>query len=137
MSVATMICNGIPYEISERGREMLSPSGTGTVLIYRIHISRCWREHIPRTGNTSGSLQPSLCSKNKMITNNNVIEMDKIEKWGGSRSGAGRKNKGLDLVHRAFRLRREDADTIKQVSEELGISQADVIHELVDNYRQA
>ena len=52
------------------------------------------------------------------------------------RPGAGRKSKGLDLVHRAFRLRREDADTIKQVSEELGISQADVIHELVDNYRQ-
>ena len=51
------------------------------------------------------------------------------------RSGAGRKNRGLDLVHRAFRMRREDADTIKQVSEELGISQADVIHELVDNYR--
>ena len=57
--------------------------------------------------------------------------------WGGSRSGAGRKSKGLDLVHRAFRIRREDADTIKQVSEELGISQADVIHELVDNYKQA
>ena len=57
--------------------------------------------------------------------------------WGGLRSGAGRKNRGLDLVHRTFRLRREDADTIKQVSEELGISQADVIHELVDNYRQA
>ena len=36
--------------------------------------------------------------------------------WGGSRSGAGRKNRGLDLVHRAFRLRREDADTIKQIS---------------------
>lgn len=53
------------------------------------------------------------------------------------RPGAGRKSKGLDLVHRAFRLRREDVDTIKQVSEELGISQADVIHELVDNYRQA
>ena len=67
----------------------------------------------------------------------NESDMDKIEKWGGSRSGAGRKNRGLDLVHRAFRLRREDADTIKQVSEELGISQADVIHELVDNYRQA
>ena len=57
--------------------------------------------------------------------------------WGGSRSGAGRKSRDLDLVHRAFRLRRGDADTIKQVSEELGISQADVIHELVDNYRQA
>ena len=57
--------------------------------------------------------------------------------WGGSRSGAGRKSRDLDLVHRAFRLRREDADTIKQVIEELGISQADVIHELVDNYRQA
>ena len=57
--------------------------------------------------------------------------------WGGLRSGAGRKDRGRDLVHRAFRLRREDADTIKQVSEELGISQADVIHELVDNYRQA
>ena len=57
--------------------------------------------------------------------------------WGGLRSGAGRKHRGLDLVHRAFRLRREDPDTIKQVSEELGISQADVIHELVDNYRQA
>ena len=57
--------------------------------------------------------------------------------WGGLRSGAGRKSRDLDLVHRAFRLRREDADTIKQVSEELGISQADVIHELVDNYRQA
>ena len=67
----------------------------------------------------------------------NESDMDKIEKWGGSRSGAGRKNRGLDLVHRAFRLRREDADTIKQVSEELGISQADVIHELVENYRQA
>lgn len=67
----------------------------------------------------------------------NESDMDKIEKWGGSRSGAGRKNRGLDLVHRAFRLRREDADTIKQVSEELGISQADVIHELVDNYKQA
>lgn len=67
----------------------------------------------------------------------NESDMDKIEKWGGSRSGAGRKNRGLDLVHRAFRLRREDADTIKQVSEELGISQADVIHELVDNYMQA
>ena len=67
----------------------------------------------------------------------NESDMDKIEKWGGSRSGAGRKNRGLDLVHRAFRLRREDADTIKQVSEELGISQADVIHELVDYYRQA
>ena len=63
--------------------------------------------------------------------------MDKIEKWGGSRPGSGRKNRGLDLVHRAFRLRREDADTIKQVSEELGISQADVIHELVGNYRPA
>ena len=72
-----------------------------------------------------------------MITNNNGIEMDKIEKWGGSRPGSGRKNRGLDLVHRAFRLRRKDADTIKQVSEELGISQADVIHELVDNYKQA
>ena len=57
--------------------------------------------------------------------------------WGGLRSGAGRKSRDLDLVHRAFRLRREDADTIKQVSEELSISQADVIHELVDNYRQA
>ena len=57
--------------------------------------------------------------------------------WGGSRSGAGRKSRDLDLVHRAFRLRRKDAYTIKQVSEELGISQADVIHELVDNYRQA
>ena len=57
--------------------------------------------------------------------------------WGGSRSGAGRKSRDLDLVHRAFRLRRKDADTIKQVSEELGISQGDVIHELVDNYRQA
>ena len=57
--------------------------------------------------------------------------------WGGSRSGAGRKSRDLDLVHRAFRLRRKDADTIKQVSEELGLSQADVIHELVDNYRQA
>ena len=67
----------------------------------------------------------------------NESDMDKIEKWGGSRSGAGRKSKGLDLVHRAYRLRREDADTIKQVSEELGISQADVIHELVDNYKQA
>ena len=67
----------------------------------------------------------------------NESDMDKIQKWGGSRSGAGRKRKGLDLVHRAFRLRREDADTIKQVSEELGISQADVIHELVDSYRQA
>ena len=63
--------------------------------------------------------------------------MDKIEEWGGLRPGAGRKSRGLDLVHRTFRLRREDADTIKQVSEELGISQADVIHELVDNYRQA
>ena len=67
----------------------------------------------------------------------NESDMDKIEKWGGLRPGAGRKNRGLDLVHRAFRLRREDADTIKQVSEELGISQADVIHELVDNYKQA
>ena len=67
----------------------------------------------------------------------NESDMDKIKSWGGSRSGAGRKNRGLDLVHRAFRIRREDADTIKQVSEELGISQADVIHELVDNYRQA
>ena len=57
--------------------------------------------------------------------------------WGGSRSGAGRKSRDLDLVHRAFRLRRDDADTIKQVSEGLGISQADVIHELVDKYRQA
>ena len=57
--------------------------------------------------------------------------------WGGSRSGAGRRTRDLVLVHRAFRLRRKDADTIKQVSEELGISQADVIHELVDNYRQA
>ena len=56
---------------------------------------------------------------------------------GGSRYGAGRKSRDLDLVHRAFRLRRKDADTIKQVSEELGISQADVIHERVDNYRQA
>lgn len=67
----------------------------------------------------------------------NESDMDKIKKWGGSRSGAGRKNRGLDLVHRAFRLRREDVDTIKQVSEELGISQADVIHELVDKYKQA
>ena len=66
----------------------------------------------------------------------NESDKNKIKKWGGSRSGAGRKNRGLDLVHRAFRLRREDADTIKQVSEELGISQADVIHVLVDNYRQ-
>ena len=42
--------------------------------------------------------------------------------WGGSRSGAGRKSRDLDLVHRAFRPRREDADSIKQVSEVLGIS---------------
>lgn len=51
LSVATMICNGIPSGISERGREMPSPSGTGTALIYRIHRSRCWREHTPRAGN--------------------------------------------------------------------------------------
>ena len=76
-------------------------------------------------------------SYGQMVTLCYRLYMDKIKKWGGSRSGAGRKSRGLDLVHQAYRLRREDADTIKQVSEELGISQADVIHELVDNYKQA
>ena len=69
LSVATMICNGIPSGISERGRETPSPSGTGTALIYLIHRSRCWREHTPRIGNILGFHQQSSRSKNNLQNN--------------------------------------------------------------------
>lgn len=55
---------------------------------------------------------------------------------GGARPGAGRKGNGYELVHRAFRLRKEDADSIKQISEALGISQAEVIHKFLESYKQ-
>lgn len=55
--------------------------------------------------------------------------------WGGPREGAGRKGKGFELVHRAFRLRKEDADEIKRLAEVLGVSQADVIHEILEKYQ--
>lgn len=63
------------------------------------------------------------------------MEETKKGPWGGARNGAGRKGKGVELVHRAFRLRKEDADEIKRLAEVLGVSQADVIHEILEKYQ--
>lgn len=55
---------------------------------------------------------------------------------GGARPGAGRRGNGYELVHRAFRLRKEDADSIKLISVVLGISQTEVIHKLLESFKQ-
>lgn len=60
---------------------------------------------------------------------------EKKTTWGGPRIGAGRKGRGIETVHRAFRLRKEDAEEIKGMAEALGVSQADVIHELLKHYQ--
>lgn len=55
---------------------------------------------------------------------------------GGKRDGAGRKGYGYELVARAFRLRKEDAVFLKELSQDVGISQAEVIHELIEAYKK-
>lgn len=57
--------------------------------------------------------------------------------WGGKRQGSGRKGYDHILVTRSFRIRPEDAEFIKKTSEELGVSQAEVIHQLVDFYLES
>lgn len=53
---------------------------------------------------------------------------------GGRREGAGRP--GCDRVSRAFRLRVEDAEFIRSTAEDVGISQSEVIHELIEHYNK-
>lgn len=60
----------------------------------------------------------------------------KTKTRGGARPGAGRRGNGYELVHRAFRLRKEDADSIKLISVVLGISQTEVIHKLLESFKQ-
>lgn len=55
---------------------------------------------------------------------------------GGKREGAGRKAREGGSVHRAFRLYKDDADFIKDTAQEIGISQSDVIHMLVEQYKK-
>ena len=70
LSVATMICNGIPSGISERGREMHLHSGIGIVPTCQTHRSGCWRKPIPMKGNTSGIHPP--CSELKREIRNDL-----------------------------------------------------------------
>lgn len=55
---------------------------------------------------------------------------------GGYREGAGRRGRGFELVARAFRLRKEDAEFLKETAEEVGISQAEVIHVIIEQYKK-
>lgn len=53
---------------------------------------------------------------------------------GGKREGAGRKSCGLDTISKVIRIDRHDAEFIKQLSNDVGITQAEVIHEIIEAY---
>lgn len=65
-----------------------------------------------------------------MITNNNEIEMDKIERRGGNRPGAGRK--GKNYVSMSVRLPEETRNQITRLSIQLGITLGETIAQAVD-----
>lgn len=61
--------------------------------------------------------------------------MTKASTRGGARPGAGRKAQGL-VVH-TFRMRETDRDFIRQLAEETGASQSDIVHELIESFKES
>lgn len=64
--------------------------------------------------------------------------MEELKKTGhgGARKGAGRRGHDYETVHVAFRLRVEDAELIRLTAQDLGTTQAEVIHELIEDYKR-
>lgn len=63
------------------------------------------------------------------------MEEENKSTWGGARAGAGRKRQHARKIV-TWSLRAEDAELIRDTAKDLGISQPEVVHELVEAYKK-